>query len=163
MSSFLDIIFRRHNKLQSITIVNDIHIKIEVPKLSTVATKIVFSSFIINNQKTEGIIMATQFGKAQKVPYTLAFLDAQGNVSTDPVTNLAVTSGDTTVATVDPVGLFVVGVNDGACQISVTATNSAGSPVSGVVAITISDAPPPPPPANVVASIGIVLGDAVAQ
>lgn len=158
--SFLSKLFGRHHKESPIIILNDIHIKVELPKPSVVAKKIVFSSFIINNQKTEGIIMATQFGKAQKVPYTLAFLDGSGVVTTDPVTNVAVSSGDETVAKVDTVGGFVLGVKDGACTISVTAIASDGSNIAGSVVVTIADAPPP---ANVAKSIGITLGDPVTQ
>lgn len=164
---FLQRLFRieRRDKCMPTTI--DLVVNVyNTPEYSNVVKKIVFSSFTINNLKTEGIIMATTFGKAQKVPYTLAFLDSTGIPSTDPVTNVQVSSGDTTVATVDPVGLFIVGVNDGATTITVTALNSANQPVTGQVAITVSDVPPPPPPpppANVVTSIGIVLGAAVAQ
>jgi autotransporter adhesin len=146
----------------TIDLVVNVH---NTPEYSNVATKIVFSSFIVNNLKTEGIIMATTFGKAQKVPYTLAFTKADGSPTTDPVTNVQVTSGDNTVATVDSLGLFVVGVTDGATTITATGTNSAGATITGQVAITISDATPPPLPSNpnVATAIGIVLGAPVAQ
>src|SRR5579872_4420889 len=142
---------------RDIVVIVDITINYHEPA-SKVTKRIAFSSFIVNNLKTEGIIMATQFGKAQKVPYKLAFLDVNGNPATDAVpTNIKVSSGDQTVATVDELGQFIVGVSDGACTITVTGTNSLGQTVSGQVGITISDTPPPPPPpppAGVTTSIG---------
>lgn len=108
-------------------------------------------------------IMTTQFGKASKAPYTLQWLDEDGNVTTDPVTGVQATNGDGTIAKAAPTDNqsgWIFGVADGVVDILFTGLASDGSTVNGKVTITISDAPPP---VKVAKSIGVTVGDAVAQ
>lgn len=106
--------------------------------------------------------MANQFGKAFKVPYKLT-----GAAGDDGVINNPVFSGaaSTQVKPDDSSGMtgFILGVTDGVDNLVVNGTNSAGAPITGSVTVTVSDAPPPPPPLVPVATIGIELGDPVAQ
>lgn len=116
------------------------------------------------------LLMANQFTKVQKAPFTLQFLDVDGNVTTDPVSSLQGSAGDGTTLKVQfdidavtnaplPTG-WLIGVTDGVVDANFTGVNSKGNPVSGKVTITIGDGIPVVKDA---ASIGVLVGDPVAQ
>lgn len=115
------------------------------------------------------VIMADTFSKVQKVPFNLTFLDIDGLPTTDPVSSLTGTVGDGTVLRVlfdlDPntqaplITGWLIGVNNGVVDVIFTGVGANGQ-VTGKATITITDGIPAVKPA---ASIGVVLGDAVAQ
>lgn len=166
MGTFLEKWFRPHRL--KLDVILEIKVKEQhVPKpVHRVVICIPVHSLIINNKNVE--IMANQFGKAQKVPYTLQGLDASGVPTTAPFTCTGATAGDGTVAKVVPNDStfqtgFIFGVGDGSVSASFAVVDASNNPLpAATVDITISDAVIPPTP-NPVASVGVVLGDAVAQ
>ena len=107
----------------------------------------------------------------QKVAFTVAPLDANGNPSPATLSNLAFTSGDATVFTVaadpnTPDGGVVTGVGVGSATLTATATatepdGSTTEQIQGVATVVFGAVPPPPPaPA---ASLGFTFGTPVDQ
>lgn len=119
--------------------------------------------FIIS--KTQGQIMAQQFGKAQGVNYSLAFLkDNQTPGDIDP-SSIDVESSDPQVITivpdVDGAGVKlatgkILGVADGAATAFFTAKNKSGVLLSANLIITVADEVVP---ANDATSIAVTLSD----
>lgn len=96
-------------------------------------------SFIINNQKIEGVISMIQISATQKQRFKVNFTDAKGNPAQVQAGSVSISVADEAVATVvrdpeDETTFDVLGASPGTTQLNVTADADMGDGVK-----TISD------------------------
>lgn len=123
------------------------------------------STIILNNNKTTGKLMATQFKKSEQVTYVIAFTKKDGTPG-DILPGSFSISADNGNAGIfpdatNPLTGVIKGINDGSVNINWTANSLLGVAVPGTISLTISDETLPPD--TEVVATAITLSDATPQ
>lgn len=114
---------------------------------SQIAHSGIVSQLKFNNTTVKGKIMSVTFSKTQKVTATITGLNAAGKaVAAGSITNLTATfatPGIVSLGNIDPTAqtIDIIGVADGATDVTYSFTNTAGNVISFTDTITIFDAP----------------------
>lgn len=123
------------------------------------------SMIILNNNKTTGKIMATQFKKSEQVTYVIAFTKKDGTPGDIQPGSFSISADNGNVSlfpdATNPLTGIIKGAVDGTVNVNWTANSLLGVAVPGTIALTISDETPPPD--TEVVATAITLSDAIPQ
>jgi len=138
-------------------------VKKEEQEDSAISTYV--SMIILNNNKTTGKIMATQFKKSEQVTYVIAFTKKDGSVGDIQPGSFSISADNGNVSifpdSTNPLTGVIKGGSDGTVNVNWTANSLLGVAIPGTIALTISDETPPPD--TEVVATAITLSDATPQ